>query len=169
MTISNLVPWRKKEEGLAERQRLESHLLDLRSQIDRMFEDFYSRDFGMTPFFRDLEGLGDFSPRMDVDESEKEITVSAELPGLKPEDVNISLKDNLLTISGEKRAEKEEKGKRYYHVERSYGSFSRSIPLPGEVKEDKVEASLKDGLLKVILPKSEEAQQKHKSIPIKVD
>lgn len=167
MTISDLIPWRKKDQDLAERQQAENRLLDLRSQIDRLFDDFYSGNFSLSSFLRDYEGMGDFSPRMDLEESEKEITISAELPGLKPEDVDISLENNTLTISGEKRVEKEDQGKRYYRVERSYGSFSRRIPLPAEVEEDRIDASLKDGLLKVTLPKSKEAQAKSRRIPIK--
>lgn len=167
MTISDLIPWKRKDQGLEGQRQAENQLLDLQSQIDRLFEDFYRRPFGLRPFLNDFNGLGDFSPRMDIDESEQEITVSVELPGIKPEDVEISLEDNTLTISGEKQAEEEQEGKRYYRVERSYGSFSRRIPLPTEVEEEKIDASLKDGLLKVTLPKSKEAQQKSKRIPIK--
>ncbi|NIP41201.1 MAG: Hsp20 family protein, partial [candidate division Zixibacteria bacterium] len=80
-------------------------------------------------------------------ETDKAYEMSVELPGLEPGDVDISIADNILTISGEKKAEKEEKDKRYYRVERSYGSFQRRIPQPNEIKADKIEARFKNGVL----------------------
>ncbi len=166
MTMLDLIPWRTKNHQLSERQRTEDRLLDLRTQMDRLFDEFYNAGTELSPFFKGFEELGDFAPKMDIDETEKEFTVSAELPGLKPEDVDISLHDNVLTIQGEKRAEKEEKDQHSYHMERSFGSFSRSVRLPGEVEAGKIDASLKDGLLKITLPKSKEAQKETKHIPI---
>jgi HSP20 family protein len=92
--------------------------------------------------------------------------VKAEVPGLEPKDIDISLSDGLLTIKGEKKQEREEKEENYHLVERSYGSFARSIRLPNEVQSDKIDASYKNGVLKIVLPKSEEA--KKKEIKIKV-
>ena len=86
-------------------------------------------------------------------ESEKEITVSAELPGMDSKDIDISYTGGMLTISGEKRQEKEDKGKTYYRTERSYGYFTRSVQLPCEVDLDKVDAKFKNGVLQVSLPK----------------
>jgi HSP20 family protein len=146
---------------------MENRLLDLRTEMDRLFDEFYGDEFSLGPLFKGIEGLGDFAPKMDIDETEKEITVSAELPGLKPEDVDISLDDNILTIQGEKKEEKEEKDKHSYHMERSFGSFARSVRLPSEVDTGKIDASLKDGLLKITLPKSQEAQEESRKIPIK--
>lgn len=88
-------------------------------------------------------------------DSENEIVVKAEVPGCKAEDIDISVHGNTLTISGEKKAEEEKKEKGYYHLERSYGSFRRELSLPGDVDPDKVEASCKNGVLTVTLPKSE--------------
>ncbi len=101
--------------------------------------------------------LGDYTPHLDVSESDKDITVSAEFPGMEPEDIQITIDRGSLTISGEKRAEEEEKGERFYRLERSYGSFYRSIPLPDVVDEDKIDATFKRGVLKVKLPKTMEA------------
>ena len=166
MTMSDLIPWRTRNHHLTRPQRMENRLLDLRTEMDRLFDEFYGDEFSMGPHFKGIEGLGDFAPKMDIDETEKEFTVSAELPGLKPEDVDISLDDNILTIQGEKRSEKKQEDKHSYHMERSYGSFARSVRLPSQVDPEKIEANLKDGLLKITLPKSKEAQEKSKHIPV---
>lgn len=117
----------------------------LQREIDRLFEDF-SRGF---PTFGSTELL----PRMDVYESDKEIELTAELPGLEEKDVEINVSDGLLTIRGEKRSEKEEKDQNYRLVERSYGSFSRTIELPAGVDPDKIKATISKGVLKVAIPK----------------
>lgn len=165
MTMSDLIPWRNKDRRLSGAQHMENRLLDLRTEIDHLFDEFYSAGFEVSPFFTGSGGLGDFAPKMDIDETETEFTVSAELPGLKSEDVDISLHDNTLTIQGEKREEKQDEDKHSYHMERSYGSFARSVHLPSEVDAEKIKASLKDGLLKITLPKSVEALEKSKHIP----
>jgi HSP20 family protein len=97
-------------------------------------------------------------PAIDIADDENEIVVKAEVPGCKAEDIDISVHGNTLTISGEKKAEEEKKEKGYYHLERSYGSFRREIGLPDDVDPDKVEASCKNGILTVTLPKSEKAK-----------
>jgi HSP20 family protein len=110
--------------------------------------------------------MRDFSPSMDVNETDKDITVLAELPGMEPEDIDISLDRSGLRIKGEKRANKEEQGKDYYRVERSYGSFQRVIPLPCEVDQDKINATYKRGVLKVVLPKARPEREISKRITI---
>ena len=168
MPITDLVPWKKNETSVPVRRRQEEDtLLDLRSQMNRLFDEFFERPFGLSPFFGESNLMGDFAPRLDISETDKEVTISAELPGMEPEDIHISLDRNTLTISGEKQAEKEEKDKRFYRVERSYGSFHRSIPLPNEVDENKIDATFKRGVLKVKLPKTRAAQEKSKRITIK--
>ena len=149
--------------------REDDALLDIRNQMNNMFDNFFERPFGLSPFFDESALVGGFAPNLDVSETEKEITISAELPGLEPDDIHISLAHNTLTISGEKRAEKEDKGKHFYRVERSYGSFQRTIPLPNEVSEDKIDATFKRGVLKVKLPKSQTTQEKSKRISIKTE
>lgn len=103
---------------------------------------------------------GGWYPSVDIKEDEKGFTVTAELPGVSQKDVSVEVKDGILTISGEKRFEGEEKGDRYYRVERCYGSFTRSFTLSDRVDENGIEATFKDGLLTLSLPKKEEAKPK---------
>jgi HSP20 family protein len=109
--------------------------------------------------------LGEWAPEMDLAETKDALVVKAEVPGIEPKDIQLSLKDQVLTIKGEKKQEKEEKDEHYYRMERSYGSFSRSIRLPSPVDEAKVSATFKNGLLTVTLPKTPAA--KGTTIPIK--
>jgi HSP20 family protein len=127
----------------------------LQQEIDRLFEDFT----------RGFPALGSGTtamtvPTMDVAETDKEIEITAELPGLEEKDVQINVADNVLTIRGEKKAEKEEKDKNYRLVERSYGSFERSLELPKGVDLDAIKASIDKGVLKVVVPKPAPAQVK---------
>jgi HSP20 family protein len=101
-----------------------------------------------------------FSPAVDIREEKDAIVIAAELPGIRPEDVNVSLDGNLLTISGERKFEHEQKEEGFRRIERSYGSFSRSFTLPDTVSVEKLEAEMKDGLLSIRVPKSEKAQPK---------
>ena len=106
-------------------------------------------------------------PSLDVAETKNEIVVKAEVPGMDPKDIDVSLSDGILTIKGEKKQEKEKKEEDYHLVERSYGSFTRSVQLPAQVRSDKIQASHKNGVLRIVLPKSEEA--KKKEVKIKVE
>jgi len=116
---------------------------------------------------RDLNIKGaDWAPRADISETDDSFSVNVEVPGIKREDVKISLEDHVLNISGENKLEKEEKGKKFHRIERYYGSFSRSFTLPENVDEEKIEAGFKDGLLTLTIPKTE--IKKPKSIEIKV-
>lgn len=110
--------------------------------------------------------VAQWAPAVDVTEDDKEYLVKAELPDLKKEDVKVTVENGELTISGERKFEKEEKGKKYHRIERSYGSFVRSFTLPEAVNGEKVNAEFKDGLLAVHLPKDEKA--KPKSVEVKV-
>jgi HSP20 family protein len=138
----------------------------LRQEMNRLFDNFFS-GFEMEPFMG--RRLGAFSPSVDIKESDKDIRVSAELPGMEDKDINVLLSKDSLTIKGEKKEEKEDKGKDYYRMERSYGSFSRTIPLPAEVDTDKVKAEFKKGLLTVTLPKTAQAIKQTKKIPVKTE
>ncbi len=133
----------------------------MRRDMDRFWDSFFERGVRRT------EEEGEWLPFLDVAETKDEIVVKAEVPGMDPKDIDISLSDGLLTIKGEKKQEREEKQEDYHLVERSYGTFTRSIRLPKEVRRDKISASYKNGVLKVTLPKSEEAKQKE--IKIKVE
>ena len=134
--------------------------------MNRLFDDFF-RGFDMAPFQAAQEPFGTFHPPVDIREDGKEIVVTAELPGLDEKDFELFLTEDTLTIRGEKREKKEEKGKGYYHAERSYGHFSRVIPLPAGVDAQAVEAKYKKGVLTVKLPKAEETRAKVKRISIK--
>ena len=127
----------------------------MQCEIDRLFEDF-SRGFPTTAG----NGATALMPSMDVTETDKEIEITAELPGLEEKDVQINIADNILTIRGEKKAEKEQKDKNYRLVERSYGSFERTLELPEGVNADAIKASISKGLLKVTVPKPAPTQAK---------
>jgi len=134
----------------------------LRRDMERMFEDF-SRDFGWGP--PATAGTA-AAPRIDVSETETELKIEAEMPGVDEKDVEVVLSDGRLTIKGEKKQEKEEKKKDYHLVERSYGSFARSIGLPFEADPTKVQAKFEKGVLTVTVPKPPEVKAKEKKIPI---
>jgi HSP20 family protein len=110
--------------------------------------------------------VADWIPQVDISEADHEYVITAELPGLKKEDVKITLEDGVLTLQGERKQEKEHKGTRYHRVERSYGSFLRSFTLPDVIEEAHVAAEFKEGVLSIRLPKSEKA--KPKAIEVKV-
>jgi HSP20 family protein len=110
--------------------------------------------------------VAEWSPLVDISEDEKEYLIKAEIPEMKKDDIKISVQDNVLSISGERKYEIDENGKKYHRVERAYGSFVRSFTLPEDADGSKVGAEYKDGVLKVHLPKSEKA--KPKAIEVKV-
>lgn len=165
MTLNELVPWRTGRRNIAVRgDEAEQPFYALQRQMHRLFDDFFG-DLQPWRGLSDLETA--FVPRMDVAETDKEIAVTAELPGMEQKDIDISLHDGMLTVKGEKKHQNEEKKDGLYHAERSYGSFSRSVVLPAEVDEDKIEASYKDGVLKIRLPKTEPQKAQAKKIQIK--
>ncbi len=163
MAIRNLVPFGKKDVPV--KREDESPFSLLRREMDSLFDNFF-RGFDLEPF---ESRMGAFSPKVDVTENDKEIKISAELPGLDEKDIDVSLQKDMLTIKGEKKEEKEDKGKDFYRMERSYGSFSRTIPLPAEVETDKVEARFKKGVLSITLPKTAKAVAEKKKIAVKVE
>ncbi|HMK50112.1 MAG TPA: Hsp20/alpha crystallin family protein [Thermodesulfovibrionales bacterium] len=138
---------------------------DFRTEMNSLFDNFF-RGFEMEPSWA---RLGAFNPKIDVKESAKEISISAELPGLDDKDVVVSLTKDTVTITGEKKQEKESKGKDFYRMERSYGSFSRTIPLPSEIDPDKVKAEFKKGILSISLPKTAKAIKDMKKISVKAE
>lgn len=101
-----------------------------------------------------------WSPRLDVSETDQALQITADLPGLEKKDINISLEDDLLTISGERKEEREEKDKKYHTIERRSGSFFRSIRLPAEVERKRINAKFANGVLSITLPKSAESKRK---------
>jgi HSP20 family protein len=116
---------------------------------------------------QELITTGDWSPRVDISETDNEFVIKAEIPEVKKEDVKVSVDNGVLTVRGERKQEKEEKGKKFHRVERYYGSFVRSFTLPDNVDGTKIKASFKDGMLNVQIPKTAEA--KPKPIEVKVE
>ena len=144
------------------RWRPMSDLISIREEMNRLFDNF----FGELPERRMGLLEGEWSPSVNVAETDEEIVVTAELPGVKQDDVDISVADNILTLKGEKKEEKEIKKENYHRVERRYGSFQRSIGLTVGVQANKAKASYKDGILTVTIPKAEEAKPKQIKINI---
>jgi len=132
-----------------------------RTQLDSLFEDWFGRNIG-----------GTLAPRINVSETSNDMTVTVELPGIEEKDIDVSLSGNQLTVKGEKRSEQEEKkdeqGRAFHRVERSYGAFQRTVTVPFEVTPDKVSAGFKDGVLTISLPKPESAAVEPKSRRIEV-
>ena len=138
-------------------KRNRNSLSTLHNEMDDLFDSFFR---GLD---RPFNGYKTW-PAIDVAEDENAITVRAEVPGCSAEDIDISVYGNTLTISGEKKLKDEKKEKGYYHVESSYGSFRRELTLPTDVESDKVDATYKDGVLSITLPKAAKA----KAVKVKV-
>ncbi len=151
----SLIPWRRHED------EQEHPFMSLRWEMDRLFEDF--GHFWPGRWFGEREWM----PPVDVEETDKEVVVNAELPGVEAKDLDISIREDTLTLKGERQEEKEDKSKTYHRVERRYGSFERSIPLPCSVDADKADATYKDGMLRITLPKKPE--ERGKSVKVKVE
>jgi HSP20 family protein len=148
-----------------DKRALTNPFYGFRQEMDKLMENFFG-GFDLRPFGRKSES---FTPRIDVVDTDKEIKVSAELPGLDEKDIDVSLTKESLTIRGEKKEEKEEKGKDYYRSERSYGSFIRTISLPAEIDAESVTASFKKGVLTVSLPKTKQALDETKKVSVKAE
>jgi len=133
----------------------------LKREMDRLFERFFESPGA------ELPALGDWTPVLDVTEAKEAITVKAELPGVEPKEIAVSLEGDLLTIKGEKEHRKEDKDERQHRVERSWGAFMRSVRLPAPVDGSKVTATFKNGVVTVTLPKTPGA--KGTTIPVKAE
>ncbi len=116
---------------------------------------------------QEVMGTGDWAPRVDIAETEKEFSIKVEIPEVSREDVKVTAENGVLTIMGERKQEKEEKGKKFHRIERSYGCFTRSFTLPENVDETKIEATFKDGMLKIQIPKTDAKKTKALNIKIK--
>ena len=130
----------------------------LHRDMNRLFDD------NLRGWFAGREGLARWAPPVDVYEKDEEIVITAELPGMKQEDIDVQVHDGILCIRGEKKTETEVNEDSYHFVERAYGSFERSFTLPAKVTGENVKATYKDGVLKVHLPKAEEVKPKKVSI-----
>jgi len=139
-----------------------SDLFGMQREMNRMFDNFFR-----TSDRSEDSSLTVWTPAVDITEHDDDFAVKVELPGINKDDVKITLDSNILTLRGEKKQEKETKKENYHRVERSYGSFQRSFTLPANVKSDKIDASYKDGILTINLPKAEEAKPKQVEVKVK--
>lgn len=135
-------------------------------EMEKRLSSFFGRTPVATGDKKEAITVAEWSPLVDISEDEKEYVIKAEVPEMKKEEIKINVHDDVLAISGERKYEKEEKGKKYHRVERAYGSFMRNFVLPEDADGSKVNAEYKDGVLKVHLPKTEKA--KPKAIEVKV-
>ncbi len=165
MRIRELIPWKSREENELSTRRNDPFAV-LETRFHRLFDEFFE-GFDLGPVGKLFPVDGGAMPKVDVAETDKDVTVTAELPGMKEDDVEVTLSDGNLVIRGEKKAEKEDKSKNFHRIERSYGSFHRSIALPAEVDSEKVEASFRDGVLEVVLPKTQPSEAGSKKIPVR--
>jgi HSP20 family protein len=137
----------------------------LQTEMNRLFDDMW-QGFGMPAALGDTPAANVQNviagPRVDVQEDDTSLYVTAELPGMTEDDIEVSYDDGVLRISGEKKAETEDKGRQVHVTERAYGRFERQLPLGRQVKEDNIDASFKDGVLTITLPKAEEREQTKK-------
>lgn len=139
-------------------------------EMERWFDEFFRRPFSLLrPSWFPRIGfpeIEEVTPTVDVFEEGDDVVVKAELPGMGKEDIDVKVTDDLITISGEKKKEEKVEKKNYYRMERSYGSFTRTLRLPTEVQTEKATAKFKDGVLEVRIPKTEEAKKKEKKVLI---
>ncbi|MGD9804319.1 MAG: Hsp20/alpha crystallin family protein [Hyphomicrobiaceae bacterium] len=157
---------KKTETGAMPVHRYMDQFSAMRSEMDRVFDSFLGRGIGRFPAFARGEDSDAVVPSIDVRETETELVVEAELPGMDEKDISVTLNNGVLTLKGEKKSEREEKKDDYHLMERSYGSFQRSFEVADTIDADEVKAAFEKGVLKVTLPKRPEAVKSEKRIPI---
>jgi HSP20 family protein len=165
MNMRDLIPWGRSEQTTPSGYRDEGDpFMTLHREMNRLFDDVF-RGFDMAPF-GSLSGVGRMAgwPSVEVSETDKDVRISAELPGLEEKDVEVLMGDGVLTIRGEKKSEVEDNERAF--SERTYGRFERRIPLSWDVDEDKVEAAFKNGVLTITVPKTAQAAPQAKRIAI---
>lgn len=139
-------------------------------EMERWFEEMFKRPFysPWMPRFRfpEFRELREFTPSVDIFEDGNDVVVKAEIPGMSKDEIDVTITDDVITISGEKKSEEKIEKKDYFRLERSHGSFFRSLTLPAEIQIDNAKAAFKDGVLEVRIPKTEAAKQKGKKITI---
>ena len=147
-------------------QRYRDPFAEMRAEMDRVFDTFLGRGFGRFNAPSRIEWSEELVPSIDVRETDTDLIVEAELPGMDEKDVSVTLSNGVLTLKGEKKSEREEKEEDYHLMERSYGSFQRSFRLADTIDPDKVTAAFDKGILKITLGKRPEAVKTEKNIPI---
>ncbi len=161
MNFGSLIPWREKSQTPTVRDDFFDPFVSFRREIDRMFDDFFNGFGG-----RALRPMT-VTPVIDVAETDKEVVIRAELPGLDEKDLDVALAGDVLTIKGEKKMEREHGDGAAQYTERQYGSFSRSIRLPFEVKDEKIDAEYDKGVLTVRVSKPADVQRAVRRIEVK--
>jgi HSP20 family protein len=160
MALKDLIPWKRRQNDQTE-SGMDYPLHRFHWNINRILDDImgsWSND--------SLPGDGFISPRIDLSETKKNLTITADMPGMDEDNIDVSLENNFLVIRGQKKTEKEDQGQHYYHMERSYGSFYRTISLPCEVDESKVKADYKKGVLTIHLPKPKDERRQSRKIEV---
>lgn len=168
MNVRDLIPWGRSNGNQVPtvfRDSDRDPFLSLHREVNRLFDDVFRSFDRNLPAFDSLASFGRGWPSVEISETEKEIRITAEVPGLEEKDIELVLDDGVLTLRGEKRSETEDKDKQY--SERFYGRFERRIPVGREIVEDKIDARFKNGVLNLVLPKTEKAQSQVKRIAIK--
>jgi HSP20 family protein len=167
MSVRDLIPWgRNDNQAPALFRREDSNpFMSLHREVNRVFDDVFRSFDNRFPNLGSLADFGGGWPTVEVSETDKEVKVTAEVPGLDEKDIEVLLDDGTLTMRGEKRSETEDKETHF--SERFYGRFERRIPLGYEVEQDKVDASFRNGVLTVVLPKTEKARSQVKRIEIR--
>jgi len=161
MQIKDLIPWARKDHPPGSKSDDQNPIATLQNDMNRVFESFWNR-------VGDLDWpWGSGEAKSDVVETEGTVEVSIELPGMEMKDIEVSVTDDMLTVKGEKKVERQEEKKGYYLSERSYGAIYRTIPLPPGVDGEKAEASFRNGVLTISLPQTPEAQAKVKRIEVR--
>ena len=160
-----IVPWRGKSQAPAPPEDSYDPFIAFRREVDRMFDDFFS-GFGNRAL-APSGGWPGVTPTIDVTENDKEVMVTAEMPGLSDKDFEVTVSGDLLTLRGEKRSEHEERNGNAHYVERRFGSFSRSVRLPFEVKDEDVDAKYDKGVLTIRVPKPAELQRPARRIDVR--
>ena len=167
MDLKSLVPWRNNKSNVpATREDYFDPFVTFRREMDRMFEDFFT-GVGGDRALQSATGWSAVAPTIDVAESDREVVVTAELPGLNDKDFEVTLAGDLLTIKGEKKSEHEEKNGDATYMERRFGSFARTLRLPFEIGNEKIDAKYDKGVLTVRVPKPAEVQKRVRRIEVK--
>lgn len=168
MKWANLIPWRAKQRSNNGRDDAWlAPIEDFHAEVDRLFDRFFNDGWDLPALPRFSREWSTWTPSLDVSDGDKEITIRAEIPGVDPKDLEITVTGDLLTISGQKKETSERRDKDVYHSECRYGSFRRSIPLPAPVEAEDVTAEYKNGVLSIRLKK--EAGAETKRIPVSTE
>lgn len=168
MSIKDLVPRFGRESAPARRAEVDP-FRDFQREMNRLFGEFFGESALAERGRESGWESAVFVPRVDVSETDKEVKVSAELPGMDEKDISVELQDDVLTLRGEKKSEQEEKGKNWFRREQSYGSFQRAIELPAGVDAAKAVALFKKGVLTFTAPKRPDEQAKRRTVPIQAE